>query len=361
VSTGWNLALCLIFAYHPLVREFIDQVLTEFLFTGLLFLIMFLRNKRVNESIITFLFVLLCHTRSVGFVFVTVYLLNLLWEARKENSNIVSKSAAIVLFFLVYFLIDRMVCPQIASDDHAYYASLFYGEKTSNLFKSLPIFFKHLLLFFEFECPSFLNYVFKGCACVFLVIGLFTTRKILKLTYFSSFIYVIVIFPWTLGFDVTRMIIPVFPFFMLLIFSGLEQASGFLIKNSLAQFTTLAFTFISLFCLQIKTGSLRTVSSSPQYPTSSGIQSQLESIRTLSEKNQAIAFCKPFVIRYYCERDVFAFTDKIYTLPPETDLVVIVPRTEAMKEALYNWAEAKTYNCDTVAVLNDFYLLRKLR
>ncbi len=346
--------------YNFLLLRLKSEVVPEFLYIALFFLILFLLFKYKKQSVyvIPVLLGLLVSVRFVGLSLVGAYLFMLIFE---KEETIKIKATKVLLSVLVFgitvWILNGLILNKVVNHEVGLYGGIVSsGLSTQSVIENISLYVRYLTLFFEQEIPYWMNYIVTFFAFTFFIIGfVYSIIKKRDVVFFSFIFYFLFLFIYPYNADTIKYLIPIVPLLFYYIISGITIVINKIqfMYNQLVIVSFFAFVFLSnskTVWLAIK----NTHTSVGPYEAS--ILKDFEYIKTLVKPNQNIAFGKPFIINLLANRDAYFLSTKNAPEILTNADFVLLPKS-SINELYPNSKDITVQKADTVE-LTHFYLIK---
>ncbi len=351
--------LCLFYNFLFLRQK--NEVLTEFLFIALLYVIVHLiiLNRKKLNYVIPILIALLISVRFVGIVLLGAYLIHLIFlKQNSKKEKLIEVGYLLGSVMLVLLSINLFFIETVSNKELSLYGSYTIDKITLySMFDNVKIYSRYILFFFEQEIPFYINICITFCAVVFFAIGLFFSIKrdfgIIELTFFAYMICLFV-FPYT-G-NILRYLVPILPLFFYYMVSGIiTSVSNFLVVYLQHQIAAW-FLVIVLFSNANTIWIAYKTKVEGIGPYNYSVQQDFKTISRHCKPAETIAFSKPFLINLFCDRNSYFLTNTNYAgLLNKADYFLISKKELGYLYFVTN--EIKIPKGDTLS-LNNFYLIK---
>jgi hypothetical protein len=358
-SLSVSLVATLCVYYNFLFLRLKSEVVPEFLFMGLFYVVLYLIQKKIQwtELLVPLLLGLLFSVRFVGLSLLVSYLIYIFLE---KGPTVTSKLKTALLgsaiFLVVVFIINQVFLVTVYNREVGLYGGLVFKDYSLNtLMENLSIYPRYLTLFFEQEIPFWMNWIIKCLTMISFFIGfLASMRKNVSIQHLSLIVYSLFLFFYPYNGDTIKYLIPVFP---LVIYFMIEGMCVVLNKINFHK------NFLIVFCLSVlllsnsKTVWLAIHNSNRSIgPYDQTVLEDFEKIKAHVGLNESVAFGKPFLINLLGDRDSYfvsgenhrnVFSKSHYFLSPKEKLGELFPKIKGIK----------VVNGDTTD-LENFYLIK---
>lgn len=360
VSTYLNHLLSMLVSlavfYNFLIIRLQQEVLSEFLFISLLFLILYLVNGYYKKLklFVAFLIVLLISVRFVGVVALVAFVLHIIINTNQSRKEKIKDVFFVILINAsVLFILNSFFIKSVHNEEVSLYGN--YTQTNISLesvWNNIKIYSQYLLYFFEQEIPWYLNTTITLIAVGFMFIGLgisFYQKPTFTEYVFVFYILALFIFPNSA--DTIRYLIPVFPLVIYYLAKGILFPSNFLAQYFQYYF---AISFLVILMLSnVNTIRLSILNHSDKLnPYTISVKDDFNTVKTIVKPKETIAFTKPFLINLFCDRDSYYLTNENservisqadYVLLAKNEIPEIYTKTSKIKLGVEDTTELKHF------------------
>lgn len=355
-----SMLVSLVMFYNFLVLRLQQEVLSEFLFIALLYLILYLAQAYYKKLklFIPLLIALLISVRFVGVVVLVAYVFQILINA---NQNRKEKLKDVVYVFIINAVTLLLLNSVFVRGAHNEEISLYSNYTQNNIsiesvWNNMKIYSQYILFFFEQEIPWYLNKIITILSIVFILIGLI--MSFYQKATFTEYVfvgYVLALFIFPNSADTVRYLIPIFPLVIYYLTKGILFPSNFLAQYFQYYFT-ISFLLI-LILSNVNTVRLWWLNQKTQLnPYSVSVKEDFVKVKSIVKQNETVAFTKPFLINLFCDRNSYYLTNEnCETIIPKVNYLLLAKNS--LPEIHAKTSKIKLGVRDTTE-LNHFFLLK---
>lgn len=303
--------------YNFLFLRLKSEVVPEFLFISLFYLVLLLLHSKKNwiKYIIPILLALLVSVRFIGLSLLLAYAAHLLLS--KEN-NFKEKLKELVICFGVFGIVTVCVnyffLNAIKNQEVILYGNVVLNRLNLNqFFDNVSMYSRYITLFFEQEIPYWMNSIMKCSIIILFIIGvIFSLKSKINTIHFAFVFYMMFLLIYPYNGDTIKYLVPIVPLFVYFIifgFNSIIQQINFKYRQ------LLIIGFLSIVLLSnSKTIWLAVNHQSNQIgPYNIEAIADLEKVKELVPSEKSIAFGKPFIINLLCDRHSYFVGNKNYS------------------------------------------------
>jgi len=346
--------------YNFLFLRLKSEVVPEFLYIALFFIILFLfiKYKRHSVYLIPVLLGLLVSVRFVGLSLVVAYLFVLILDKEETIKFKATKALLSVLVFgLTVWMINSLILNKVVNHEVRLYGDIVSsGLSIHSVINNVSLYVRYVTLFFEQEIPYWMNSIITFFAFTFFIIGfVFSIIKKRDITFFSFMFYILFLFIYPYNADTIKYLIPIVPLLFYYIAEGM-----ILIANKIDfkyKHLGMVCFFAIIFLSNSKTIYLALKNTSASVsPYETSVLKDFEHIKTLVKPNQNIAFVKPFMVNLLADRDAYFLSAKKSQEIISKANFVLLPKSSI--DELYPKSKDIVIQKGDTTELTNFYLIK---
>ena len=300
--------------YNFLFLRLKSEVVPEFLFIGLFFLILFLVSSKKNwvQCIVPVLLALLFSLRFIGLSLLLAYVFHLLFSKEKMMKQKV-KDVIICLgiFGLITICINQFFLTTINNQEVKLYGTVVLdGLNVQQFINNISMYSRYITLFFEQEIPYWMNTLITFLVFSCFAVGFVTSVKHKLNIIHSAFIfYFLFLFFYPYNGDTIKYLIPIVPLLIYFCIYGirvllevrpLKYKNAFIIAGlSIILLSNTKTIWLAINHQDTKIG-----------PYESTVIADLEKVKRIVSSEKTIAFGKPFIINLLCDRHSYFVSEK---------------------------------------------------
>jgi hypothetical protein len=346
--------------YNFLFLRLKSEVVPEFIFISLFYAVLYLiyHNKKWVIYVIPVLLGLLVSVRFIGLSLVFSYIcLIVLQKDKAIKDKLKMLGITMAIFMLVISCINYFFINSIHNQEVKLYSSIVFQKYELNMFfGNINRYARFVLYFFEQEIPYWINTIIAFFAITFFVIGLVgSVIKQKNIFHFSFGFYLMFLFCYPYNGDTIKYLIPIVPLLFYYIIVGFKT----LLDSLMHKYTNT----ILVACLSIVfLSNYKTIWLAMKHvdanitPYDMVVLHDFETIKSIVDPKQTIAFGKPFIINLLVDRNAYFLSNKNYkhvfakadfVLSPKQKVTELYPKIKGVQ----------VIKGDTME-LQNFYLLK---
>lgn len=347
--------------YH--VIQLKEEVMCEFVFMFFLYVVFIIAEKsktRATTILIPILFGLAAATRSVGIIFFIAYLIHLfISKDRTIKIKFIETGISILLFSLTLLLINALILPEVKNSEVSFYTTVFDDSTFHTIIDNIHKYILNFQLLFEQEIWKFTNVLIIITLSLLFSTGFFVSvRKNFGFKEIAFILYLLFLLFYPYGAACLRFLIPILPLLLFYVIMGLLCLLSI---KAIPKTMTLSITsaYLCLLILSnVKTVWINFHQEKNQYgPYRNDIVEDFQKIAEKTKSSESIAFCKPFIINLFCERNSYYYSEKNFeSVKSQADYVLIV-KNEKLEDIYDPVLKNKVPGIDTLELTN-FLLIR---
>jgi hypothetical protein len=348
----------LLFAYNFICVRLKDEILSEFLFIALIFLGHNLAqsNRRLLKLYASaFVFACAFLTRSAAVVFYIPVLINAIFTSEKYKPDrrfFVLGHLTLTIAFVA--ILNSILFPSQKDLPLFYTLSISQDFSFAKFAENTILYRYYLFRYFDIEAPQAIVFVYKSFVCLLVFVG--ALRMLARKAYdlpICVLLYFLLLLVYPNQTNAFRLLSPIIPFLLMIFFEGIIWVTKKVnLKSTFSAYVAFLFLSFAIWTTLVNNSGSSEISTGP-YDKS--FQEDFSYIRSHTPKSSVIAFNKPFVINYFCERDSYALTSKNCSEKLIDAFYVLIPKWTNLKELqLADWCKQHP---GKKTELNYFYLL----
>ncbi|MBA3665538.1 MAG: hypothetical protein H0W61_15215 [Bacteroidetes bacterium] len=339
-----------------------NEIVPEYLFMFFLYLatVVIYSRKKYSTIVISLIFACLISTRAIGFVFYFAYLIYEWIDPEKiRETSQRNRSLLKSIFWLALFLISvNSLVPLHTPFDLSFYKGAFSDIRLSSIYSNVFFYIKNIGYFFEQEIPGYMNPFIIYPMLIIGLIGLgFRLFKRPSFIEFGFVIYMLALLFWPHQGAGNRFLIPVLPIILYFILNGFYFIFSVLKIASSRRDLLMTVGLFILIATNVNTVLLLKDHSVETGPLSDILKNDFTYIQKNTRTSDVIAFCKPYVINYKCDRNSFALNSNTNNAGLMHADYFLIARDPLLNEAYNEGLKTTVLSGDTVT-LEHFYLIK---